>query len=251
MKLSDTIPQRMKHDYTNEIELKSLLIREKNNKLNPELSTENNDLINDLIKEYTKEKSPELKTKIIELSEKTKIDDNSHNIFGKIVLLMIKKILTKPNFSGYSWHDEFYSDACFRVFKYLHNFDHTKVSEINNQEVSAFAYISQIIHNSILFIIGLKNKQTEFNNSLIREHNDVYDIERETLNSSSYESEHQKPVIEYKINNISEIFKLNFDEDYIYNIKYPKKLIISYDEYYEIKNYLNQNRAIINITKSK
>ena len=71
---------------------------------------------------------------------------------------MIKKILTKPQFSGYSFKDDFYSDASYKILKYIHNFDHTKTSKITGLHVNAFSYVSQIIHNSIIYIIGEHKK---------------------------------------------------------------------------------------------
>jgi len=157
--------ERLKHDYTCELELKSLAIREKNSKLN-NFDTKYNNRINELVKTYVKlnnSKHPKakplqqkLKERIVKLSEVTNIDRNSHEKFGEIVLLMIKNILRKPNFSGYTWRDDFYSYSTFRVLRYIHNFDHTKLSQRTNLPVNAFSYISQIIHNSIVFIINEK-----------------------------------------------------------------------------------------------
>jgi hypothetical protein len=249
----DLQPQRMKHDYTNEVQLKSLIIREKNKKNNngtPELNNE----INSLIDEYVKDKNIDLKNKIIELSEKTCIDDNSHNIFGNIILLMIKKILTKPNFSGYSWQDDFYSDSCYRVFKYIHNFDHTKTSKISGQDVSAFAYISQIIHNSILTIINSKNKEAKDNADLIKEHEDMYYIDRESENESSYFKEKLRKVKTYDFNSpkslIEEIRKIDFEKDIIHDINYSNYKI-NYDEYAEINEIIRKSKGLINLKRIK
>ena len=48
-------PQRQRHDYTNEVELKSLVIRERNKALKQGTES-NNELINDLIAQYLKTK---------------------------------------------------------------------------------------------------------------------------------------------------------------------------------------------------
>lgn len=168
--------ERFKHNYTSEMELKSLLIRVKNKNFGKEpLPTNLNKKINKYIKWFNalndkrykeqalttrkNEIKRNIKNKIIKWSEQTNVDDKSYNRFGEIILLMIKKILTKPQFSGYTYRDEFYSDAVHKILKYLHNFDHTLISEISGTEVNAFAYISQIIHNSVLFIINYKNKE--------------------------------------------------------------------------------------------
>lgn len=166
-------PKRKKHNYTSELELKSLLIRIKNDKAHLGDITDNTK-INKYIKWHTainnkKYTNPskrnllkaKIKQTIIEKSEQTRIDDVSYERFGEIILLMVKNILKKPQFSGYTYKDDFYSDAVYKILKYLHNFNHTMVSDRTGQAVNAFAYISQIIHNSILYIINSKKKDLE------------------------------------------------------------------------------------------
>ena len=164
-------PKRQKHDYTSELELKSILIRIKNKRLNIGTTTHNN-RIDKYIKWFTainnkKYAKPQrrnlikakLKSKIIELSEITSCNRKVYERFGCIILLMIKNILRKPQFSGYTYKDDFYSDAVYKILKYLCNFDHKLISSRTGQPVNAFAYISQIIHNSVLYIIITKKKE--------------------------------------------------------------------------------------------
>lgn len=166
------------HNYTSNLELTSLLIRIKNLRaLDKQILTKedyrNNRRLNRYIKVHTKindtKSTPEnaskraklkdhLKEVIISLSEKTPCDQKSYNRFGQIVLLMVKKILTRPQFNGYSYKDDFYSDASFKILKYLGNFDHTLISERTGQRVNAFAYITQIIMNSIIAIINTRKR---------------------------------------------------------------------------------------------
>lgn len=209
--------ERYKHNYTSEMELKSLLIRVKNKNFNKDIEdTKHNKRINKYIilfnklndkkykdSEITTRKNDikrRIKYKIIKLSEVTKVDDKSYNRFGEIILLMIKKILTKPQFSGYTYRDDFYSDAIHKILKYLHNFDHTLISEISGTEVNAFAYISQIIHNSVLYIINTKNKelneikkqtQAGFFNAALSSIDMKY-LEQQKMNESKYVSGFEK-----------------------------------------------------------
>lgn len=168
--------KRKVHNYTSEMELKSLLIRIKNERAGIQ-DKRFNSRINRYIGVYNKLQElkygeqvksvqrsrilTDLKDKIISLSESTAIDKVSYEKFGDIILLMIKKILTKPSFSGYTYRDDFYSDATYKILKYLYNFDHTLISERSGQPVNAFAYISQIIHNSIICIINTRNKEND------------------------------------------------------------------------------------------
>ena len=128
--------KKLTHNYTSELELKSLLIRIKNKRAGMVCSKDNR-RINKYIKWHTKinetkhanpKKKKALKThlkaKIVSLSEQTSVDTPSYERFGEIILLMIRKILTKPQFSGYTYKDDFYSDAIFKILKYLDNFNH-------------------------------------------------------------------------------------------------------------------------------
>lgn len=178
----------IKHNYTNELELKSLLIRVKHTRFvdnttktsitnvhDDKISLYLNKRINKYIKWYTNilntkstngSKSlalqKKLKAKIISLSENTLVDKTSYDRFGYIILLMIKRIMTKPQFNGYTYKDDFTSDAVYKILKYLDNFDHTIISKNSGQFVSSFAYITQIIHNSIKYIINCKKADVDF-----------------------------------------------------------------------------------------
>ena len=248
--------ERLKHDYTCELELKSLAIREKNSKLN-NFDTKYNNRINELIKTYVnlnnskhpkaKSLQQKLKERIVKLSEVTNIDRNSHEKFGEIVLLMIKNILRKPNFSGYTWRDDFYSYSTFRVLRYIHNFDHTKLSQRTNLPVNAFSYISQIIHNSIVFIINENNKQQ---NELEK----ISDDESRELNLETSQNGKNKnritdkiPLIDYFTIFEEDITDSLYDtlKDFkIYNktiFYYPKNYLITYEEFDRLKTLENFN----------
>ena len=174
--------------YVSEIELKSLIIRIKNARItnmrkcyvtNADDSEKNilaNNYIDNRVRLYNKLSNlsfdnPEqnsklkriknrLKNQILNKSTLVPIDSASYELFGRDVMLIVERIITKSQFRGYSYHDEFKSDACYKVLKYIDNFDYTKVSAITKQPVSAFSYISTIIHNSFINII---NKETETN----------------------------------------------------------------------------------------
>jgi len=180
----------MKHHYTNELELKSLIIRVKQTRKvdntvkssqvlarTDKETVKRNNIINKYIKWYTKilnrkntnidsskvkRVQNKLKDKVIKLSEDCCIDKNTYERFGYVIMQMISHIMTKSQFRGYSYQDDFTSDAVYKILKYLDNFDHTKISKISGQNVSAFSYITQIIHNSFLFIILKKKKDQEF-----------------------------------------------------------------------------------------
>lgn len=267
---------RQKHDYTCELELKSLLIREKNSKLelqNNSIRTNKriNELINLFVKLNTdkfqkslnskkvKSLQNKIKDTIIKRSELVSIDRFSHERFGEIILLMIKNILKKPNFSGYTWKEDFYSDATYRVLKYLHNFNHTKTSEKTGQSVNAFSYISQIIHNSIVYIINTNNQEIDITDKLSQTEGEELGIEKvKTLDKTSIsEKINEKFIIQKQDLSNTSLFNLlsefidssNYDKDFNYSFEYPKNYLISLDEFAKLRDILKGNISIIKAKK--
>lgn len=267
---------RQKHDYTCELELKSLLIREKNSKLelqNNSIRTNKriNELINLFVKLNTdkfqkslnskkvKSLQNKIKDTIIKRSELVSIDRFSHERFGEIILLMIKNILKKPNFSGYTWKEDFYSDATYRVLKYLHNFNHTKTSEKTGQSVNAFSYISQIIHNSIVYIINTNNQEIDITDKLSQTEGEELGIEKvKTLDKTSIsEKINEKFIIQKQDLSNTSLFNLlsefvdssNYDKDFNYTFEYPKDYLITIDEFAKLRDILKGNISIIKAKK--
>jgi hypothetical protein len=268
--------KKFKHNYTSELELKSLLIRIKNNRNEDKVfSTKDNSKINkylryhtnlnnlknsdtvDTLKKNTLKKK--IKQKIIKLSENTKIDTHSFERFGEIILLMVTNILKKPQFSGYTYQDDFYSDAVYKILKYLGNFNHNLISERSGLKVNAFAYISQIIHNSIIYIIKTKNSHAEkhknyatleyiskmrvtnndwyVNNSLIDP--DLFKLKKEiqetvTLNTIDISLVQELILLKDDIEKSSSLI-----------VYYPNDYRISFEEYNELKPLLQGKVSII------
>lgn len=262
---------RQKHNYTSEIELKSLLIRVKNKRIGKEFSEKYNNLLNRYVKLYVKindikypqelikkktDVKKRLKQRIVQLSEITNVNDESYERFGTIILLMIKKILTKSQFSGYTYKDEFYSDAIHKILKYLHNFDHTIISSISNAPVNSFAYISQIIHNSVLYILNNKKKENIHIQSQISmeilDHN--YNIKNYKENKESVYQNEEESVFSVTVTgddsaellSVLESVSKRTEQKIIINI--PKTLTISMQTYDELKPFLNGK---INIIREK
>lgn len=212
----------MKHNYTNELELKSIIIRiqtarklsktegsSKTITVNSPKNIRDNRKINKYIKllssiskksETDKARFQSFKNKvtdfIIKKSENTPVDNLNYERFGSIIMEMVRHILTKPQFRGYTYYDDFMSDSVFKILKYLDNFDHTIISKRSGEPVKAFAYISQIITNSIIFIISKNKKEQDFikqqlsiqfNNDNILEPWEVKKKTEETLNKEEKE----------------------------------------------------------------
>lgn len=284
--------KRISHNYTNELELKSLILRFNNremvdDKLAPDNSIESiaaNKYIYRLIEIYKKTIAKKtkcltrksqvkswkiyLKSEIIARSVETTCDKISYEKFGYIVLLMIKHILMKPNFSGYTYVDDFYSDAVYKINKYVHNFDHTKISEITNQPVNAFAYVSTCIHNAIIFILKKKQQELDIHKKrvLMETLDDEYQMKYIDLHIDDRTIHHIDAVdiheVTIRVNRVSEFSHCEFplleklkllidqttlnDDDKL-SIIYPSDYRISYDEYVKISPLL---KGTVSITRA-
>jgi hypothetical protein len=258
----------MKHNYTSELELKSLLIRIKNDRQDIK-ETDLNTRINKYIKWHTdinnkKYAKPakrnitksKLKASIISDSVNTRIDYDSYERFGEIILLMIKNIIKKPQFSGYTYRDDFFSDAVYKILKYLHNFNHTLISEITGQPVNAFAYVSQIIHNSIIFIINTKKKENDRLKAQVQRENMNHSLQLQvyelvTSDPERYREEVTQITESVSLSNITslvdEIKKLEADikKCTAMEIFYPKDYVITFEEYDELKPLLKSKVSIM------
>jgi len=133
-----------------------------------------------LLNETNLVKIQELRDRFIELddlsapgsqAEKRKVRDELRDLssatytnrdkemFGNMIIMMTDKIVTRPQFSNYTFKDEMKSLSIQYILKYTHSFDPYKQSQITNQYVSAFAYISTIIFNACIATINKFNKE--------------------------------------------------------------------------------------------
>lgn len=263
--------KRRKHNYTSELELKSLLIRIKNDRSGIGTS-EYNSRINKYIKWHTRinaEKyedaakktrlKAKLKSAIIDLSEKTSVDQTTYERFGQVILLMVKNILTKPQFSGYTYKDDFYSDAVYKILKYLHNFDHKLISQRTNQPVNSFAYISQIIHNSIIFIINTKKKDNDNLKHQVAMANLDHNLQVRNYELVKHDNDENKQEIDVKIVNLKTVDgnlveEIKRVQEYMnkydrIEIQYPADYAITIDEYNDMKGLLGGKISIMRKNK--
>ena len=101
-----------------------------------------------------------VRDRLREISTKTFTNRNT-DLFGKMITTMAQKIVTRPQFSGYSFKDEMQSLAIQHILLYSHKFDPFRKSEITGQYISAFAYISTIIFNACKASINKFNAEQE------------------------------------------------------------------------------------------
>lgn len=278
------IDKKQKHNYTNELELKSLLIRIKNRQYNEkiqdseyeEFSTKLNNKINKYILLYIKLKKikydnktkaskltklrKQLKERIVSYSEITAIDSSSYERFGIIILLMIKNILRRPQFSGYTYKDDFYSDAVYKILKYLHNFNHKLISKITHQPVNAFSYISQYIHNSVIYIIKTKKKENDRLKKQVNFENLSHNMQLKTMEMVKNDNDKIIPeenifevVLDECDSLVNELIKLEPVIKTVdrLNLYYPSDYTINIDEYNQLKPLLVGKVSIMRLEKKE
>jgi len=137
-----------------------------------------------------------IKKRIKELSQKTYVY-RDENIFGTMISLMADKILTKPQFSNYTFKDEMKGLGIEYVLRYIYRFDPDKTSDRTNSPVSAFAFISTILFSGILQTINKFKKDQEKLKKEIEERRSFQKKTDEEINKSRvYEKDYED--IEFK-----------------------------------------------------
>lgn len=231
-------------EYISELELKREIVLINNSAKIDEntLIYDNRELLDKIQEEYNKETYNIRKSKIderfIKELEKCYIPNYSKEKFGMMILLMIKNILKKHCFAGYTqeYKEDFSIDAISKIFLYMHNFNPSKISKRTGKKVKAFAYLTQIISQAFISVINKRNdekrKSKEYEtisysslysdsvlNSLLKNKQDNF--------SKIYERE--KTISEYKeikVNNLDEIIPLikEYNSSKALRIVYPDEI---------------------------
>lgn len=206
--------------------------------------------INKHIKSKSQKHKRILKDQIVKISERTIIDKISYERFGEMVLLIITNILKKPKFSSYTYRDEFYSDSTDKILRYLKNFNHKLISERTGQQCNAFSYLSQYVHNSIIFIINTKNTEKQEVEKYVNTYNENIKL---LYNETTYIPE--EPELKTEIKKIENSLYADiieqaetFEEYKIVKITYPEDYIISIEEYNKLtklKDLLDKQISVI------
>ncbi len=110
------------------------------------------------------------------------------NYVGECILMIAKRLSTKPNFVNYSYRDEMISDGVENCISYFHNFDPSKSD-------NPFAYFTQIIYYAFLRRIQKEKKQiyikhkTAENSMLFNEMVEQGEDGEFTFNPADFDSE--------------------------------------------------------------
>jgi hypothetical protein len=168
--------------------------------------------LNELKLEYERTSNPTLLDEIKEcensrnqLLEKGADANYSRQKFGEIVILINDNLLKKPCFRNYSenWTEDFKSNAIYKIFKYINNFDPEKISKITGKKISSFAYLTQITYMAFIEVI---NKRKNDNSEIMENMIPLQDLKPEHYvyskfanESTYYPDEHMPDDTEYFI----------------------------------------------------
>lgn len=183
--------------------------------------------------------------------------DYSRQKFGEIVLLINENLLKKPCFRNYSenWTEDFKSNAIYKIFKYINNFDPNKISKVTGKKISSFAYLTQITYMAFVEVI---NKRKKDNTDLMDKVIPLNELKPEHfsyskfIRESTYNNDVEDDMTYINITKIDtslflELKKLREDLDSVH-VTYPKDYNLSIDEYDKIKTL---NFKTLNIIKQK
>lgn len=191
--------------------------------------------------------SKELLKEQQDLLSKGYIENYPKTAFGEMVLQLVKRRATSYNFSGYTYKEEFYSNAIDKIMSYaIRNFDPEYVNPRTGKKSKAFSYLTEIASKAFVAIINEYREEQEEINNLI-----PYDsLYQNTINRS----ENKSCIVEDNINFNNEYYLIydnklkcedtEYENIYCFlkekecnNIKvvYPKEYKISLEEYDMIK----------------
>lgn len=72
--------------------------------------------------------------------------------FGEMIYLISKNLARRPNFSGYTWKNDFINEGVLTTIKYVHNFNP------DDEKANCFAYITTICYYAFVNYIRKQNK---------------------------------------------------------------------------------------------
>jgi hypothetical protein len=174
------------------------------------------------------------------LIEKGADPEYSRQKFGEIVLLINENLLKKPCFRNYSenWTEDFKSNAIYKIFKYINNFDPEKISKVTGRKISSFAYLTQITYMAFVEVI---NKRKKDNSDLMDNMIPLQDLKPEHFGyskferSSSYypneEDERTYFIIDNVKTSLYDQLKIIRETNDAVHVTYPANYSLSIDEF--------------------
>jgi len=191
----------------------------------------------------------EIRNKIRDLSSKTYIERDG-NLFSEMIIQLMDKLLTRPNFVNYNYKNEMKSLATEYILKYTWKFDPYKKSKISGQYVSAFTYITTIAFNAFVATINKFNKEQ---GKIKEEYLETQKLFHLDAHQSTIEDDYSTPQKTVYFKNINGtlfdmIQLIKLDEKDI-QIMYNPDYKISMEEYNKITKYSKENNINLSVTR--
>lgn len=179
-----------------------------------------------------------IRDQIRDLSTVTFVDRDT-NLFGKMITTMADRIVTRPQFSNYTFKDDMKALGIQHILLYSWKFDPYKQSKITGQYISAFAYISTIIFNAAIATINKHHLEQKKAKDDFLEHQKLIhrDVNRSTF-GADFENPKEKYILETLVQGelLNEIKKHTITEATEFWI--PSEYFITEKEYDFIMKYV-------------
>lgn len=169
--------------------------------------------------------------------------------FAEQCMLIINNLKKRPQFAGYTsnWTEDYVSNSIYKMLKYIHNFDHTRISKITKQPVSPFAYLTQIAKAAFIEVINRRKGEEEH----IKETFQYHDLDElvqmsnykiipnreysDEVNGIKYYNLRKLSIEDNKFDTLYDLIKFLKDRgEKKLHIEYPKKYTLSIAEYEKI-----------------
>lgn len=113
--------------------------------------------------------------------------------FGEMVLLIVTNLAKSGKFAGYTWKEDFYSNALEKILSYaVNNFDATLISKRSDKNVKAFAYLTQIANNAFIEIINKRKEEIKMMEQYIVPLSEFYELFKIQYTRHKFEDERKE-----------------------------------------------------------
>jgi hypothetical protein len=165
------------------------------------------------------------------LKDKGIIENYSREAFGNMILKISHKLARCSNFIGYTWHEDFHSNALEKILSYsLTNADLEMISKRSKERVKIFAYITQICRNAFIEIIKLRKQEQSDMMKFIIPFEDFYDHVKHYYNPVYDEIIENRELPDIRLNYI-------LNEDLTYSVTINSYVVRIFDTVYNVLKY--------------
>ena len=113
----------------------------------------------------------ELLNEIKKFKENMDKDEIMSDKLGEMLIKLAMRYASSPNFSGYSYKEDFISDAIFRMVQQIHKID------VNHPKCNPFSYLTKTCYHVFISKINKEKKFNETKENLKDHYFDEFDRE--------------------------------------------------------------------------